>query len=93
MLSPEPVADSRVADKLAARRARSIHLPAAQPLAVGNPAAKRPQGCLCGHFAVTEPTEQPGTQANSSPRSPVLSRFSPVFADFRGSTENRGDRI
>src|ERR1700761_5817261 len=49
-------------------------------LAVGNPAAKRPQGAVCGHFAVTEAIEQQRTQANAVLRSPV---FSGVFSRVR----------
>jgi hypothetical protein len=60
--------------------ARSTGRRLAQPLAVGNPAAKRPQGAVCGHFAVTEAIEQQRTQANGVPRGPA---FSGVFSRVR----------
>jgi hypothetical protein len=56
-------------------------------LAAGKPAAKGPQRCLCGHFAVTEPIEQQRRKANGVPRSPAFSGdFRPcslAFADLR----------
>jgi hypothetical protein len=62
-------------------------------LAAGKPAAKRPQRCLCGHFAVIEPIEQQRSKANGIHEAQRFREFSPVFADFRGLAENRGDRI
>jgi hypothetical protein len=53
------------------------------------PAQTRPQPCLCGHFAATEPIEQPPTKANGVPRSPV---FCGAFARVRWPSQAFAER-